>query len=63
MQLGLVEYDAMDWEFSDGNRASTEKAKRYSARSRSMKLEEVALKVLKPLLLKFGGHFNLQNPD
>ena len=46
-----------------GDRSTETKAKRYGARSRSMKLERDALRALKPLLVKFGGRVNLQNPD
>jgi hypothetical protein len=46
-----------------GNQSTEKKAKRYAARSRSMKLEREALKALTPLLEKFGGSVNLQNPD
>jgi hypothetical protein len=46
-----------------GNQSTEKKAKRYAARSRSMKLEREALEALAPLLIKFGGSVNLQNPD
>lgn len=46
-----------------GKMSTEKKAKRYGARSRSMKLEREALKALTPLLVKFGGSVNLQNPD
>jgi hypothetical protein len=46
-----------------GNQSTEKKAKRYAARSRSMKLEREALEALTPMLSKFGGRVNLQNPD
>jgi hypothetical protein len=46
-----------------GEMSTEKKVKRYGARSRSMRLERQALKALKPLLVKFGGSVNLQNPD
>ena len=46
-----------------GEESTEGKAKRYGARSRSMKLEREALKALKPLLLNFGGKVDLLNPD
>lgn len=49
-------------DYSDEGRDAA-KAKRYGAGARSMKLEQVALRALKPLLLKLGGAVSLDQPD
>eukprot|EP00536_Pseudo-nitzschia_multiseries_P000149 jgi/Psemu1/293935/fgenesh1_pm.3_\ len=39
------------------------RGKRYSSRTRSMKIERSGLKALKDLMIKFGGKVNLEEPD
>ena len=39
------------------------RGKRYSSRTRSMKIERDGLKALKDLLTRFGGKVNLEDPD
>ena len=39
------------------------RGRRYSSRTRSMKIERDGLKALKDLLIQFGGKVNLEDPD
>ena len=45
------------------NRLAKGRGKRYSSRTRSMKIERDGLQALKDLLILFGGKVNLENPD
>ena len=45
------------------NSSNKGRGKRYSSRTRSMKIERDGLKALKDLLIQFGGNVNLEDPD
>ena len=45
------------------NNSTKGRGKRYSSRTRSMKIEKDGLQALKPLLIRFGGRVNLENPE
>jgi len=51
-------YSASEFREDDKGRG-----KRYSSRTRSMKIEKDGLRALKDLLIKFGGKVDLENPD
>ena len=46
-----------------GNKADAKKERRHSERTRSFTMEKEVLQGLKPMLLKFGGSVNLENPE
>jgi hypothetical protein len=55
-------YDADD-KVQDVNSSKKGRTKRYSSRTRSMKIEKDGLKALTSLLIQFGGKVDLENPD